>query len=325
MTITDISGTYNPSTSTDGVNEYTGTFHDLMNTGISSDLGAGNAFKITVNNLAVGVKYRIQFLIDQTTVDREFTLASGGKSLSIDTNGNGTSAVAVFTADAATQEFTFTAGNRGFVNAVAVFNLTKGRKRVTPEADTYVQSDNSGPYGSNASVGVKKVDPEGTKTRKGIVRFNLGSRKASLVLGAALTFNTTAWNSGVHQGIKCFGVADGHSDENFNEATYKKTDMDGYDTSGDGISNADPMWANSGQPYFEMTIGPNTVSHEMTVTSKSLLEFIQADSNQLITFVFTRQNAGVSVNLAFAANEHATIDPITLEILYPAGSVFYFR
>ncbi len=196
---------------------------------------------------------------------------------------------------------------------------------VVASADTYVQRNDSGPYGA-APVIVVKRDSLNT-TRKGMLRFanvpsgNFADASLSLdVEGANGDATFYAW------GIK--DASPTACQENFNASTILYSQVSFLDDSGDGVWNDNPCLhdsnadAGGAQSLGTFTITPADVSHTVTLRSPALTNFLNANTNGTVSIVLTRIEQDGALNTNFASREHPTLNPPTLSWVEADGVAF---
>ena len=192
---------------------------------------------------------------------------------------------------------------------------------LTPQADSYAQSNNSGPYGSSSILALKygEVDWPHDYHRKAWIRYDLSTVAGSNFSGASLDLPFVESSLGTN------------ATGNWTFSVYGLTDE-----SLDGWSEASMNWtsgpANITNSGFAVDAAKTTLLGQFTVSGKgftapsttwtisgSALEaFLTADTNNLATFIVCRDtkapNSTVNYAHAIASKEHATVSPAALNM-----------
>lgn len=198
---------------------------------------------------------------------------------------------------------------------------------ITANADTYVKLENKEGYGTLTQISVNKAgDGAGGDTRKGVIEFLKPDatpvRTASLaldVLGFADPGSLTSATFLVWGVKEVAGCA-----EDFNESSADYRSFPYFDSSGDGVINSgsclyDGNLANvDASPLGTFTVKSTDVGKTVTFSSQALIDFINSDTNGVITIAITSGTNSSSLVTTFAAKEHATRSPARLS-LDPVG------
>ncbi len=183
-------------------------------------------------------------------------------------------------------------------------------------ADTYVQGNNSGPYGAAAYMAVKYASSSNhpTYTRKAYFRFDLGAFDVSQIADAQLALTI------VDSGLGTNATGD------WTFSVYGLTDESGDGWSENMLWNAAPANV-AAVPQVDgaktvpigsfQLAGKGTIGSAITLSGSALTGFLQTDTNHLATFIVVRDTVeGSSTNYAhgFATRENGTYAPPTLTL-----------
>ncbi len=192
---------------------------------------------------------------------------------------------------------------------------------LTPDADSYAQSNNSGPYGSNPILALKYSEPGDTSySRKSWIRYNLSTLGVRDFSGASLdlpfvesslgTVATGNWTFSV------YGLTD-QSLDGWSEATMRWNDPAPANITGSGTAVDATKTTLLGQ-FTVSGKGYTGSSTIYTISGAGLQTFLGNDTNNLATFIVCRDtqapNAGVNYAHAIASKEHATVAPSALNL-----------
>lgn len=202
---------------------------------------------------------------------------------------------------------------------------------LTPDADSYVRlgipNEN---YGTDSDLPVKNSDTSGT-TRKGYIRFDL-SGASDEVIDAQLDLQVIVNNNGTGDDtpqtytVNVFGLRDDAAGNNWIEGN------GGTDNAPAGELDWNNAPANLGGNAIDTDLAPllgqfvvpainpqtsgQTVlvsfGNLQSVTPNAFIDFLKADTDGLVTFIFTREPGGN--NLVFASEEHDTAMAPTLRL-----------
>jgi hypothetical protein len=184
-------------------------------------------------------------------------------------------------------------------------------------ADTYVQRNNSGPYGSSADIQIMNAGPGSASNRNGLVRFSVPNGKiASANLSMDVSWLKNNSGGSTTSTFKVWGIKDGSGSacgENFDAATARYGDLPFLDSSADGINTSsacihdgDPTVAGA-QPLGSFTVTQADQSHTVSFGSRSLAEFMRQNTNGVVTLAFTRVEANSQLATYFASSEHGSL------------------
>ena len=215
------------------------------------------------------------------------------------------------------------------LSTLAVSSLAAAAARaetivLTPSDDTYVRLDNGNGYGTEGQLAVNKVNNGASgKNRKTILEFaNPGGhvRAASLSLRVLNFSDPGSLTSATFQ---VWGVRDGVSGcaESFNEGSAKNSTFPYLDTSPDGVQNehaclhdGDPSTPGSAQALGTFTVLKTDVGETVTFSSPALADFLNRDTNGVVTLAITADTNHSSLVTTFAAKEHSVGQPPRLTV-----------
>ncbi|MGE9268047.1 MAG: DNRLRE domain-containing protein [Verrucomicrobiales bacterium] len=183
---------------------------------------------------------------------------------------------------------------------------------ITAEADTYLwQGNGDTNYGSSATLGSTNDGGSAqskTKDQIALIRFNISSLTHP-VSGASLDLE---YLSSEAYSFEVYGINDGTGDEAFIESTLTFNSSDTGTTSTEGSINSTNLTLLGN---FDVT-GAGAVNF----SSAGLDSFLNADSNDLATFVIYRTSQSGSYT-SFASREHATAAASTLSVIPEPSSL----
>lgn len=184
---------------------------------------------------------------------------------------------------------------------------------LTPSVDGHVTSSTAnsgaGSYTNNTQLQVKN-DGTGTSSRKAYIKFDTTTLStdnlADAELQLTITNNTTGTTSGSELWtFDVYGLDDGNASEDWSNGTFNYTDAPGNDASNGGaINDAETTFIGS----FNVT-GLGTVGDVLSIRGARLVDFLQKDSNEKVTFIVTRQedsSAFTAVHVFGSQNSGAT-------------------
>ena len=188
-------------------------------------------------------------------------------------------------------------------------------------ADTYVQSTlgsnnaSNQNYGTSEGIFLKHDTAIPGNNRKSYVRFDLAAitlpifdASLDLVLSSLLT--DSSFPHADPSTYNVFGLNDGHPDEAWDETTITWNNAPGNDpSSAGGVNGADTLFLGT----FSLSISGISLGDIVSFSSASLINFLQADSNDLATLIITRQEPNFSTE-GFASKEHPDFSPPTLNV-----------
>ena len=184
-------------------------------------------------------------------------------------------------------------------------------------ADAYVRLGNPTTNYDGADLTVKNAGG-GSTTRKGYLRFDLAALPAQAI-DASIMFDVALNNQGgggttpQEYTVNVFGLDDAHAGENWVET-------------GINWNNAPANGSNNGVTGDAALLGTFDVSDDAAgsstlFSSPDLLDFINADTDGLATFILTRQVNNGSHNLIFASGEDGTLMAPTLTLGFSTAPV----
>jgi hypothetical protein len=189
---------------------------------------------------------------------------------------------------------------------------------LTPVADTFAQSNNSGPYGSEATLLVKYSETEvNNYHRKTWIRYDTSSLLALDYSKATLALEFVDSGKGSTDSrdwtFEVFGLTDETLD-NWDEATVRwKSPYPVAPANLDSGKGVDPTKTVSVGLFTVTAKGIGT--HE--IATSALTSFLQSDTNGLATFIIVRDTQGPNSSISYvhgiASRDTAT--PPTLEVV----------
>lgn len=185
-------------------------------------------------------------------------------------------------------------------------------------ADSYVQKGNATTnYGTNTQV-VIKDSGSGTTTRKGYLRFDIGS-PGGYFADATLTLDVSMNNPGGGNStppqqftVRVHGLKDGDAGEGWAEGGINWNNAPANVTGNNKI-NANAVILGE---FIVPAVMPSTV----TFSGGALSSFLNADTDGRATLILTRQGGNGSHNLGFASKENGGFNAPTLSGDTEAGA-----
>lgn len=193
-------------------------------------------------------------------------------------------------------------------------------------ADTYVERGaGTSNFGTSPNLTVKRGTADNSSNnRQGFIRFDLSSVSPGTgspgndIESAILQLTVQTFSNATGTAMfNIYGYLNGQGSENFGETTLTRNTAAGIIDSATSINTALPIWANGGNPLAQLTLTNGDAGKTFDISTPELLAFLNADTNNLVTFVVTRLTTGNSttdnaLNSGFAAREHETLAPPTL-------------
>lgn len=185
-------------------------------------------------------------------------------------------------------------------------------------ADAYVRSSLGGNnaantnYGSSGSVLVKHDTGLPGNNRKGYLRFDLGS--VSEPIGDARLELAYAERSGdpfaEPSTYNVFGLIDGHAGENWDEfgITWNNAPGNNIGSAGGLLAGETTLLGS-----FDLSLSGVSIGDAVSFSSSVFVDFLQSDTNDLITLIITRQQRNFSVE-GFASKENLSLAAPFLEL-----------
>lgn len=188
-----------------------------------------------------------------------------------------------------------------------------------PDADTYCQSDNSGPYGSNALLLLKWNDStSGSWHRKTWIRYDLASILSGSFSGAQLDlpFVLGVGNSAPDPtNFSVYGLTD-QSLDTWSEANTRWNDPAPANVT--GSPNLVDLTKATLLGTFSITApDPRGVGQTFSVSGSALESFLGTDTNRWVTFIVCRDtqapnNSTLNYGHAIASRENGSSPPAQL-------------
>ncbi|MFW6163028.1 MAG: DUF7594 domain-containing protein [Planctomycetota bacterium] len=194
--------------------------------------------------------------------------------------------------------------------APAGFGPSPSLIAVTPSEDSYVRLGQSGTNFGDADQVVVKDSGGGGTTRKGYLQYDLSTVNTPLA-DAMLALTVSMNNSGGGNPapsnflVQVFGLNDGLPAEGWDEDTI---DWDNAPANASANNfTADATFLGE----FEVT-DQDDVGSLVTFSNQQLLDFVDADTDGLLTLMLRREGGNSSNNLGFASTEHDLLQPVSL-------------
>jgi hypothetical protein len=185
-------------------------------------------------------------------------------------------------------------------------------------ADSYIVSDSPNVnvnYGLSDVISIKHDSGSGFINRKGYLRFDLTEINDIIVdVSLELTF-VSAGGSGIANPSTyyVYGLINGHTGKNWDELTITWNNAPANNQgSGNGFLAAEVTFLGS----FDLAVLSAEVGDKVTFTSNELINFLQKDTNNLVTLMLTREQRNFS-NEHFASKENATLAAPTIFVTVP--------
>lgn len=193
-----------------------------------------------------------------------------------------------------------------------VHPVFSGSATITASQDVYVRMDEPTTNYNNTNIAVRKVN-DGTsgKNNKAILQFEY--QYGPYLNDAALLLDLKIFNSSAAQTIRVWGVLDGYTLEDFDEAATTYNNWTGiFDSSGDGTNNnlnrlhdGNPSNTGGAAALGSFSVNGSDVGGTISFTSDALVDFVQSDTNGKLTILLTASSNNDEA-VKFAANEDTT-------------------
>jgi hypothetical protein len=185
---------------------------------------------------------------------------------------------------------------------------------VTYDAGCDVYCDEN--YGWWETIAIKHDSGTGLLQRKAYLRFDIDS-VADPIEGVRLelVYVSHQYCSASPSTYNVYGLNDGHVGESWGESTITWNNAPANDNSGDGVLPGQASLLGTFSVNFS-TMSPSGV---VLFSSSAFLDFVQSDTNGLITLIVTRQQRNLC-NEHFASKENATFAAPTLDITIAAAT-----
>lgn len=190
--------------------------------------------------------------------------------------------------------------------------LHAGSSTITASQDAYVRMDIPTTNKNNTDIAVRKVNNGGSgKNNKAILQFQY--QYGAALNDAMLMLDLKVFNSSATQTINVWGVLDGYNREDFDETTTTYSDWSPiFDSSGDGVNNnrsrlhdGNPSNTGGAARLGSFSVTNADVGQTLTFTSSALIDFVQSDTNGVLTILLTASSNNSNA-VKFAATEDTT-------------------
>lgn len=190
---------------------------------------------------------------------------------------------------------------------------------VTPVDDSYVSYEaTSTNYGSNTELVVKTKRNTNTNasyaTQEAVIQFQINP--TDKLTDAALYLDVSTFDENLSAGFYIWGIADDASVEDIDESTVTwstfsnivSSNATGMDQSSTSLYDGDSS-TTTRDALGTLTVTQSDLNRSVKFTSQALIDFINADTDGIITIVISRALRSNSFDTAFASSEHATLNP----------------
>jgi hypothetical protein len=180
-------------------------------------------------------------------------------------------------------------------------------------ADAYVRGGTNGGnnYGNSQNL-VVKHSSNSSFTRHAYLKFDLSD--IGEALHAGLTLDVLSNNGGGNDPtpkvftVEVFGLNDGESGENWAEGTIDYNNAPGHLGSNNGM---DP----STTTFLGSFVVEDNPGGRVIFANEDLIDFLNADTNDLVTLMLRRNGGNGGYNLVFASDEHGSLQAPRLDIV----------
>lgn len=192
-------------------------------------------------------------------------------------------------------------------------------------ADSYIwAAGKSTNYGTSQVIAVKRDTGLGN-SRKGYLRFDFGSTLET-VTDATLDLYYSGTNTGIGNKpanpstYTVYGLNDGHLHENWSETGITWNNAPGNITSSSsGFNSSETTYLGT----FDINFNTTSAGDKVSFTSQALINFLNDDSNGLVTLLLSRKQANFSIEY-FSSKEHTLLPDPTLTVnTVPLPASFY--
>ena len=193
-------------------------------------------------------------------------------------------------------------------------------------ADSFITASSpSTNFGVSEVIGVKRDTALGN-SRKGYLRFDIGSSFGS-VSDASLNLSYAGTNSGSinrpanPSTYTVYGLKDNHLQENWSETGITWNNAPGNITSStSGFNSSETTFLGT----FDINFSTINIGDQLGFTTPALIDFLNDDSNGLISLLLSRSQANFSIEY-FSSKENALLLEPTLSITaVPLPASLYF-
>ncbi|MDC3958893.1 hypothetical protein [Polyangium jinanense] len=222
-----------------------------------------------------------------------------------------------------------------FVGNAAIARATV----VTPTDDTHVDLESAGPYGGSTELVVKMKRNTSTDQSynavSAVMRFQINPTDKAT--DAALYLDLSRFDEALSCDFRIWGLAEASgSMEDVEEESAKWSNFFGVitntavgmNTSAAGVFDGNPA-TTAKDPLGTITLTQADLNKTVRFSSAALVDFINADSDGVITLIITRVLRSNSFDTAFASKEHTTLSGprlfIQAEETLGAGADTYAR
>ena len=183
---------------------------------------------------------------------------------------------------------------------------------LSPDADSYVQKGAATTNFGNAVGLVIKDSGTGTTTRHAYIRFDVSGLVLSHLVAASLDLTVEARNDGggpkQNYTVKVWGLNNGHAGEawvegNGNADNNPAGEIIWSNAPANDTANNNFIGAQATQLASFTVLGTANPGDVYSISGASLVNFLQADTNGLVTLMLRRVGGNGSNNLSFASKE----------------------
>lgn len=219
----------------------------------------------------------------------------------------------------------------GMIATATVGLASSHAATISSSADTYIETDDSGPNGTGTTFWVRQDNGTSNDERVGIVRFDI-STITNTVTDAEFGLEV-AWG-GTKTDYSIFGADDTSLEELFDESTYTFSDAESHGIVDDTDSNVIIESAVTDLGTLSLPDGSTT---SISFSSTDLVDFINADTNNLITLLVVGDGVHSNGNTVGFRSREATggsvpsltfsqiPEPASLALLLLGGAAFAVR
>ncbi len=225
--------------------------------------------------------------------------------------GTGVGTTAILAMDAAT----------GLSDATTVTVAPSATVVITTDtgngADAFVYSRSSGNFGASDVIAIKRDTALSGNNRKGYLRFDITSITQSISdISLELTYvGKTPDTSANPSTYRVYGLLDGHIGENWGELAINWSNAPGNNTSSTiGVLPDETELLGT----FALSFPGTSVGDKVIFASDTLRDFVQADTDGMVTFIVVREQANFAIEY-FTSKEHSTLSHPILNVVTSGG------